>query len=320
MDVVPAGPRRSLRSLPEFPALGGRKRRGGVFWRIEALTELKAPGGLELLFVGFYEVWTLWRSLGIFAQVVDATADRLPKASQTVPSPKPVPELLRGAWRRTSIHNADGSSDTTSTVVWLQLESMMVDVRFSLEQAELADRGSLNNCSLRDLRLLATSESSSGYTTCTPVKGEGADRRATAEWFTRGHGVAFQPVTAYPEPGLLEWDASGDVMIERAPSGAYVEEWHRVENTDAPLQHTKLDDGRQLYRTGSFAVLVRERPHPVPRQARLSELIDEAGDDHAAVAAMVDCEFSLAELRGDSFVITASTLPWKEGELLNVDL
>ena len=47
-------------------------------------------------------------------------------------------------------------------------------------------------------------------------------RRATAEWHTRGHGTAFQPVSAFPEPGLLEWNDDGTVMIERATATSSV--------------------------------------------------------------------------------------------------
>jgi len=209
-----------------------------------------------------------------------------------------VPELLRGCWRRSWIRHADGSVDDTSLVVWLQLPSLMVDVRLAAAQPDLMRRGSLEACSLDDLHRLAASESSSGYTTCTPIVA-GADgvRRATAEWFTRGHGVAFQPVSAYPEPGLLEWHEDGTVMVERAPSGAYTEEWHLLPGSRDPLLHRLLDDGRHWYRTGDVAVLVRDRPQPVPRAARLDELVAELGDDRQAIGALVDCEFSVVERR-----------------------
>lgn len=215
--------------------------------------------------------------------------------------------------------------DDTSLVVWLQLPSLMVDVRLAADQPDLMRRGALEACSLDDLRRLAASESSSGYTTCTPIT-LGADgvRRATAEWFTRGHGVAFQPVSAYPEPGLLEWNDDGTVMTERAPSGAYLEEWHLMPGSRDPLTHRVLDDGRQWYRTGDIAVLVRDRPQPVPRAARLdelvAELVRERGADVAAIAALVDCEFSVAERRGQHWTITASTLPWRTGEVIDGDL
>jgi hypothetical protein len=235
-----------------------------------------------------------------------------------------VPELLRGCWRREWIRLEDGTVDDTTAVYWLQLESLMADVRVAANQPALAVRGSLAACSGDDLALLAQSESSSGFTTCTPiVVGTDGIRRATAEWFTRGHGVAFQPVTAYPEPGLLEWDADDTVMIERAPSGAYVERWKLVEGSRSPLVHRRLDDRNELYVAGSVAIRVRDRGQPVPRQARLAELVAECGTDLAAIAALVDCEFSVAfTTTGTSgtFRVALSTLPWMTGKTFDVDL
>ena len=126
-------------------------------------------------------------------------------------------------------------------------------------------------------------------------------RRATAEWFDGHDGVGFQPVTAFPEPGLLEWQAD-DVMIERAPSGAYVEEWRRLPGTRGPLRHLTDGAGRHVYRAGDAAVVVRDRPVPLPRIARLDELIAECSDDRGALTAIVDCEFSFARRR----VVTSS--------------
>jgi hypothetical protein len=232
-----------------------------------------------------------------------------------------VPDLLRGCWKRRWIRFADGTVDDTSLVVWLQLPSLMADVRLAADQPDLMRRGGLAACSLDDLRRLAASESSSGFTTCTPITtGDDGVRRATAEWFTRGHGVAFQPVSAYPEPGVLEWNDDGTVMVERAPSGAYTEEWHLLPGSRDPLVHQVLADGRQWYRAGTTGVLVRDRLRPVPRAARLDELVAELGDDRQAIAELVDCEFSVAERRGQDWTITASTLPWRSGEVIDGDL
>ncbi len=155
-------------------------------------------------------------------------------SSQTVPA-----ELV-GCWRRAWIEFADGIRDDTSTVIWLQLQSKMADIRVSADQPG-HDCSGLADCSLDELRTLAASESSSGYTTCTPiVVGDDGVRRATAEWFTRGHGVAFQPVSAFPEPGLLEWNDDGTVLYERAPSGAYVEEWRLIPGTSSHLEYREL--------------------------------------------------------------------------------
>jgi len=198
----------------------------------------------------------------------------------------------------------------------------MVDVRFSTDHMSLAGRGALVNCSLDDLRVLGSNDSSSGFTTCTPVETDSdGTRTATAEWFSHGPGgVAFQPVTAYPEPGVLEWNADGSIMIERAPSGAYVEEWHREPGSADLLSHRLMEDGTQVYRAGDVVVIVRDRSTPIPRLAPLTELVEGAAGDLDAVRDLVNCEFSLAERVGDDFVITASTLPWKAGHVVDVGI
>jgi hypothetical protein len=233
---------------------------------------------------------------------------------------QPVPLELVGCWQRAWIEFADGNRDDTSTVIWLQLQSKMADIRVSIDQPG-HDRSGLGACSLDELRALAASESSSGYTTCTPiVMGDDGVRRATAEWFTRGDGVAFQPVSAFPEPGLLEWNDDGTVLYERAPSGAYEEEWRLISGTSSDLQYRQRADGSEIYIAGSAAVLVRDRPHPIPRAARLQELVAECGDDRAAIERLIDCEFSFARQHGSSYVVEASTLPWNIGKVVDVDL
>lgn len=230
-----------------------------------------------------------------------------------------VPDLLQGCWQRSWIRYSDGTLDDTSTVVWLQLESEMADVRVPESHSMLRRRRSLADCTLDELRLLADSESSTGATVCTPIE-VGADgvRRATARWPRLVGGVEFQPVSGFPEPGLLEWNDDGTVMLERAPSGAYVERWQRIPDTRVPLEQRRLDDGSRLYLAGSVAVLVRDRPRPVPSHERLDVLIAEAGEHRSAIEALVDCEFSLATRQARGYVVTASTHPWRVEELIDV--
>lgn len=240
-------------------------------------------------------------------------ADRPPGAT--------VPDELAGCWRRAWIEFADGTRDDTSVVIWLQLASDMADVRVPADHP-LRSRAGFDDCTLDELRSLAGSESSSGHTVCTPVEvGDDGVRRATAEWFTGEAGVAFQPVSAFPEPGLLEWHGD-DVLIERAPSGAYVEEWHLLPGTRSPASHHVDEHGRHVYRSGDAVVLVRDRAVAVPREARLDELVADCGDDRDRIVALVDCEFSFALARpgeeGPVFVIEASTIPWRVGEVVDV--
>jgi len=201
--------------------------------------------------------------------------------------PNPVPDLLLGAWKRTSIVNEDGSSDTDSIVVWLQLESAMVDVRIP---AEMDDP--------------LACEASTGHTTCTPVEtGLDGIRRATAEWHTRGpRDIAIHPVSAFPEPGLLEWNEDGSVMIERAPSGAYVEEWHRLPGSTERLAEHQVDIGNRIYLAGDLAVVVT--------------------DTRCETQSPFDVEFAICEpdAGNKNWQIVASTLPGRIGEGISVNI
>ena len=226
---------------------------------------------------------------------------------------------MLGCWRRAWIEFADGTRDDTTTVVWLQTESLMVDVRIPGARRVHSDRAALAQCSIDELRAIASSDASSGFTECgPPVVDANGLRSATASWHTRGHGVNFQPVSAFPEPGLMTWNGDATVMMERAPSGAYVEEWRLVPGSRDPLTVTHIADVT-TYRAGAVAVLVRDRSVAIPRPARLHELLDEYAADRSMMEALLDCEFSVAELNGKHWAIAVSTLPWREGQVLDVD-
>jgi hypothetical protein len=226
---------------------------------------------------------------------------------------------MLGCWRRAWIDFSDGTRDDTTMVVWLQTESLMVDVRIPADRPVQSDRAALNQCSTDELLAIASSDASSGFTKCgPPVVGPDGLRSATASWHTRGHGVNFQPVSAFPEPGLMTWNDDATVMTERAPSGAYVEEWRLVPGSRDPLTVTPIADAT-TYRAGPVAVLVRDRGVAIPRPARLPELLDEYAADRSMMEALLDCEFSVAELKGKHWTIAASTLPWREGQVLDVD-
>ena len=230
-----------------------------------------------------------------------------------------VPDLMLGCWRRAWIEFADGTRDDTTTVVWLQTESLMADVRIPADRPIAADRAGLSDCTVDELRVLASADASTGFTECGPVVvGPDGTRGGTATWHTRGHGIAFQPVSAFPEPGLMSWNADATVMMERAPSGAYVEEWRLAPGSRELLSVTHVDDA-MIYRAGTVVVLVRDRLVAIPRPARLADLLDDCEDDRPMMEALLDCEFSVADLIDDTWVITASTLPWREGTVLDVD-
>jgi phenylpropionate dioxygenase-like ring-hydroxylating dioxygenase large terminal subunit len=153
-----------------------------------------------------------------------------------------VPDELLGCWVRTWIRWADGRFDDRSDVLWVQTASVMADLRLAHDRRDLTARRSLADCSFEDLLDLARSESSSGTTRCDPLALDPRDRRATVSWHTGTDGVDFQTTSAYPEPGLIEWNDDGTVMIERAPSGAYEEEWRLLPESRTSSIHVVLDD------------------------------------------------------------------------------
>ena len=115
----------------------------------------------------------------------------------TVP---PVPDQLVGCWRRALIRSADGSVDDRSDVIWLQTRSAMADLRLDGERPDLSSRSGVGACDHADLVSLAGSDSSTGYTLVdVPTR-----RLLPSPPGTRvDEGVDFQPVLAFPEPGLL---------------------------------------------------------------------------------------------------------------------
>ncbi|MEX1106903.1 MAG: hypothetical protein WEB78_11945 [Ilumatobacteraceae bacterium] len=240
------------------------------------------------------------------------------------PDRSPIPAWLRGCWRREWIQLADGSRDDTETVYWLQTDSAMADVRTPGMRPSFAGVDSLEACSVEQLSALARNNASTGFTTATDVEtGTDGSHRCTAQWHTYGFGINLQPVCTYPEPGLLTVDRAGTTMIERAPSGAYVEQWVLVPGSaDGTLRHEVLDDGRHLFVAGPVAVTARDRRAPLPRIAPLSQLVADPSFDRPTVEGLLDCEFSVA-LRSDDddgeYRIITSTLPWREGALLDVD-
>lgn len=209
---------------------------------------------------------------------------------------------LRGCWERSWIQFADGTRNDTDRVVWLQTGSAMADVRIPGDRPSFDGVSGFEACTEAQLAALASSIASTGHTVTTDEcdLADGS-RSCVAEWFSYGSGANFQPECTFPEPGSLNVDPTGRVMIERAPSGAYVEEWHLVPASPDLLRHDLLPDGRQLFVAGPVAVLLRDRVVAM-----------QPGDEFTFER--LDCEFSVARLGTDGqYRITASTLPWREG-------
>lgn len=231
-----------------------------------------------------------------------------------------VPSWLRGVWRRAWIRFADGSFDDTESVHWLQCATAMADVRIPARGRLFDDVASLAECDRSLLLHLAQANASTGHTTVSEVaEHHDGTRTCIAEWHSYGYGLNFQPVVTFPEPGLLSVSPDGTVMRERAPSGAYEEEWHLVPGTPESQQLHRLHDGSELFVAGPLAVLARDRSVPPPRPEPLSTLAGSIDIARGTIEALLDMEFSVAERSDDGmYRVVRSTLPWREGSTLDV--
>jgi hypothetical protein len=196
----------------------------------------------------------------------------------------------------------------------------MADVRIDGDRPSFAGVGSLAECSDAQLASLATANASTGHTTVDEIVDHpGGSHTCVAQWHTYGLGANFQPVVTYPEPGLLHVDATGTVMTERAPSGAYVEEWHLVPDSRDDLAHELLADGREWFQAGPVVIVVRDRAVAPLREASLPDLIAHDRLARATIEALLDTEYSVAFREPDGrTVVRHSTLPWLEGTALDV--
>lgn len=209
-----------------------------------------------------------------------------------------VPDWLQGVWQRKRIDYADGSSDTASQVFWLQGLSCYGDLRIPATRPWVARIGA----SHADDLALAHQQGATGHCHC--LETQAVWQR---EW-------GYQPVVDFPEPGDME--LRGHCMIERAPSGAYEEEWHRLTPTNPAIHVWLREDGHaRLLVIDTFAMLIERRSSALPLRP-LTALLRESSQESQE---LLGCEISYAEYDANSnFLIRHSTLPWREGQPLNL--
>ena len=228
-----------------------------------------------------------------------------------------VPEKMIGCWERLSIRFSDGTEDKTTRVIWLQTLSGVGDIRIPASRPHLRDRKGLADCSKDELLKLAEQDCFCGITLFDPD----AKPFPTASWPKEAYLFRFQPVITFPEPGWIEWRNSGTCMIEKAPSGAYEEDWRlRPDSRSFAAHLTKRDAAHTtcLYVAGEHAVYARNRRVDLPSHKTLLELAQDAQYQRDRLEELVDCEFSYARRAepGDDYTIVVSTLPWREGKSL----
>lgn len=218
------------------------------------------------------------------------------------------PADLVGPVRRTLLVAADGSRDTTTTVLWLQGPTLFVDLRLPAGEPKALGRlggpTDLEHAPPEVLDALAARE---GFAGRFGLDGDLARWDRLVDW---------HPQTGVPDEGTLA--LQGDVVVETGVHAPYVEHWRPEPPSDpgdaaAVLLH---EDGTGrtgvLVRVGARFGLARSRPAPLPDGTRLADLLHAAGP--ADRAALLDCEVSLGRVEpGGRWVVELSTLPWRAG-------
>jgi hypothetical protein len=216
---------------------------------------------------------------------------------------------LRGVWRRTFVREADGSTDRSTTVTWVQGPSLFGDLRQPPGLAEAVGRARLMDLERPQLLALCGQRAFAG--TLEP-EGDG---------FTWVRGIDLHPSAPLPDAGVLRWE--GGVLVEEGLHEAYLEHWEPVERSSGGCQAAAawLVDPEEgcsglLVRVGSWFCYARDRSVPLPTTG--VPLIEQVRgcERRAEAAALLDCEVSIGRVRADRWEITRSTLPHRVGSRL----
>jgi len=222
--------------------------------------------------------------------------------------PPPVPDWMRGLWRRRSIAWPDGRVDATTTVYWLQTATAFADIRIPADRPACDGRTRLEDL---DVAMRAALAAQGGFAGWTALRG------AQCRWHRE---VDFQPPSGVPDAGTLR--RAGALLIEDGAHEPYVEIWEPVDCGPAALAPpdawlARLPRGARLLTCGDAFLYVCDRRPALPRAASLSALAARRGLP-AVPAAWLDCEISLGRIAGGRrpWQIALSTLPWREGRPL----
>lgn len=240
-------------------------------------------------------------------------------------SPGAAPDWVTGCFVRKSITFFSGAQDETTLVVWLQSRALTFDLRLSPARPRVDSIDSITRLALDELALLADGEGGLAHSAFTPSEKPCAGSMNWTEW------VRAQVHDGWPEPGELR--RVGNCLTEFAPSGAYVEDWRAQPSGKGMLVGLVLlseidaDSGALLHSGGGLVVagdhagLVRGRAAALPKVGRLVDLVRANPGNVALLKNVFRFEASYGTRgAGGDYVVSASTLPFREGEpLISLD-
>lgn len=228
----------------------------------------------------------------------------------------PVPSRYRGVWRRSLLQTTE-LLDADSIVYWMQTSRWHADIRIPASRPDFTRVHSLQDCDRVRLRWLASQQGFAGVTEI-----EASNGKEVCRWH---RVVDFQPPTAMPDAGLMQFEP--DRLVETGVHADYLEHWQQVPDSSAGFavlrQRTKpgsIAPGtlRWLLIAGDHVMHVRSRPSAWPAHMRAG--INLSVLDERTLRAMLDFEISFGMRTAGGWRILHSTLPWREGENVDVQI
>jgi hypothetical protein len=200
---------------------------------------------------------------------------------------------LGGVWRRTLLIDSEGNRDDTSDVTWLQAGSYFVDLRRLSKPPSFDPTDGVALMTANQREWAMSQEAFAG----TLLSDGGV--------FQWQRSIDLRPPGPVPDAGRLRW--SGDMLVETGLHVDYVEHWVRQPTSDERVWAIWLHDGDErgalLMRVGDYFGWARGR---LPKSSAQTDFFD--------------CEIALGRVRGSSWQITASSLPFRDRDLLGPEL
>jgi hypothetical protein len=240
-------------------------------------------------------------------------SDRLASVAEEIvvetDDPSSAPLDPRGShWRRSLIVWPDGRRDDTSAVDWLQGPTLYIDLRRPADRPDFAAMPRLDDLGWNAVTWLARQEGFAGRL------------QFDGECFEWERVIDYQPKSVTPDIGRL-WLENG-VMIEQGRDIPYVEHWHRQDGARAPCAAVRLRQQGQdsegfIVRLGPTFMYARARTVATQAGLSLSECVARARSLTYA-RALIDFEISIGRIEASGWIITRSTLPFRERQQLTI--
>lgn len=211
---------------------------------------------------------------------------------------------LSGLWRRTYLAAADGTTDTTTWVAWLQGQRYYCDLRQPAGLRAFPGVRCLRDLGDEDLIALANQQGFAG-----PLRRSGN----IAHW---RRDLDFQPPTGIADRATI--DLQGDLLVEIGTEAPYVEHWTRLHPKGAPAFDASVSDGLSGARAvivlvGSCLMLARGRATRPPSGKSLLTTL-AATPALSERQELLDFEISFGTVDScGRWHIERSTLPFKAG-------